>query len=167
MLDRLIDWSLGHRTAVVVGAVLIAVLGFLSFRSLPIEAFPDVTDTQVQVITLFPGHAPEEVERLVLEARDRIGPHLLETALHRYPFVDELTGSFWLGVPSPAAAQAGTLNTKPVGAGPYQLDSYEESQTITLKKNPHAEIVELGVSVALFIGLGRLNAVLGIEPGGA
>ena len=51
-------------------------------------------------------------------------------------FVDELTGSFWLGVPSPAAAQAGTLNTKPVGAGPYQLDSYEESQTITLKKNP-------------------------------
>jgi cobalt-zinc-cadmium resistance protein CzcA len=65
MLNRLIDWALGHRTAVIVGAVLIAVVGFISFRSLPIEAFPDVTDTQVQIITLFPGHAPEEVERQV------------------------------------------------------------------------------------------------------
>src|SRR5207248_3278649 len=49
---------------------------------------------------------------------------------------DTLRNSFWLGVPSPAAAQAGTLNTKPVGAGPYQLDNYQESQKITLKKNP-------------------------------
>jgi cobalt-zinc-cadmium resistance protein CzcA len=65
MLDRLIDWALGHRVAVIVGALLLAGLGFLSFRALPIEAFPDVTDTQVQVITLFPGHAPEEVERQV------------------------------------------------------------------------------------------------------
>ena len=39
--------------------------GIMSFRSLPIEAFPDVTDVQVAVITLFPGHAPEEVEKQV------------------------------------------------------------------------------------------------------
>ncbi|MBI3804346.1 MAG: efflux RND transporter permease subunit [Nitrospirae bacterium] len=39
--------------------------GILAFRSLPIEAFPDVTDVQVTVITLFPGHAPEEVEKQI------------------------------------------------------------------------------------------------------
>jgi len=37
----------------------------MAFRSLPIEAFPDVTDVQAAVITLFPGHAPEEVEKQV------------------------------------------------------------------------------------------------------
>jgi len=37
----------------------------MAFRSLPIEAFPDVTDVQVTVITLFPGHAPEEVEKQI------------------------------------------------------------------------------------------------------
>src|SRR5262249_44887126 len=36
-----------------------------AFRTLPIEAFPDVTDVQVAVITLFQGHAPEEVEKQV------------------------------------------------------------------------------------------------------
>src|SRR5262247_654253 len=39
--------------------------GFVAFKTLPIEAFPDVTDVQVSVITLFPGHAPEEVEKQV------------------------------------------------------------------------------------------------------
>src|SRR5881397_3448798 len=39
--------------------------GVVAFRSLPIEAFPDVTDVQVAVITLFPGHAPEEVEKQI------------------------------------------------------------------------------------------------------
>ena len=39
--------------------------GVAAFRSLPVEAFPDVTDTQVQVITLFPGRAAEEVEKQV------------------------------------------------------------------------------------------------------
>ena len=36
-----------------------------AFRSLPVEAFPDVSDIQTTVITLFPGHAPEEVEKQV------------------------------------------------------------------------------------------------------
>ena len=39
--------------------------GIAAFRALPVEAFPDVTDIQVTVITLFPGHAPEEVEKQV------------------------------------------------------------------------------------------------------
>ncbi len=39
--------------------------GVAAFRSLPVEAFPDVSDIQTTVITLFPGHAPEEVEKQV------------------------------------------------------------------------------------------------------
>jgi cobalt-zinc-cadmium resistance protein CzcA len=45
--------------------VLFIGAGIAAFHSLPIEAFPDVTDVQVSVITLFPGHAPEEVEKQV------------------------------------------------------------------------------------------------------
>jgi peptide/nickel transport system substrate-binding protein len=41
-----------------------------------------------------------------------------------------------LGVPSPAAAAAGNLNSKPVGAGPYVLDSYVQDQKVVLKRNP-------------------------------
>ena len=39
--------------------------GVYSFKTLPIEAFPDVTDIQVTVVTLFPGHAAEEVEKQI------------------------------------------------------------------------------------------------------
>src|SRR5437867_8306531 len=39
--------------------------GIMAFQSLPIEAFPDVTDIQVTVITLYPGYAAEEVEKQV------------------------------------------------------------------------------------------------------
>src|ERR1044072_7538242 len=39
--------------------------GIVAFKTLPIEALPDVTAVQVSVITLFPGHAPEEVEKQV------------------------------------------------------------------------------------------------------
>src|SRR5262249_51077385 len=39
--------------------------GIVAFKALPVEAFPDVTDVQTTVITLFPGHAPEEVEKQI------------------------------------------------------------------------------------------------------
>jgi ABC-type transport system substrate-binding protein len=52
-------------------------------------------------------------------------------------FVDTLAHHSWfLAVPSPAAEAAGTLNTKPVGAGPYVLKDYTKDQKITLEKNP-------------------------------
>jgi ABC-type transport system substrate-binding protein len=48
---------------------------------------------------------------------------------------DTLKNSASLGVPSPTAAAAGTLDTKPVGAGPYMFDSYQTGK-VTLKRNP-------------------------------
>jgi heavy metal efflux system protein len=65
MLRALVDWALEEKWAVILLTVAFIAAGLWAFRELPVEAFPDVTDTQVQIITLFPGHAPEEVERQV------------------------------------------------------------------------------------------------------
>lgn len=65
MLRRLIDFSLDNKTLVIFGWVLLSVLGLDSLQSLPIDAVPDVTNVQVQVLTTSPGLAPEEVEQFV------------------------------------------------------------------------------------------------------
>jgi len=65
MIRRIISVSL-HQPAFVLMLLAVFVgVGVAAFRSLPVEAFPDVTDVQVTVITLFPGHAPEEVEKQI------------------------------------------------------------------------------------------------------
>ena len=65
MIRRIVSTSLHQPLLVVMLLVLFVGAGIAAFRSLPVEAFPDVTDVQVTVITLFPGHAPEEVEKQV------------------------------------------------------------------------------------------------------
>ncbi len=65
MLTRIIDRSLRHRWAVVGTWLAIVVAGVLSFRVLPIDAFPDTTPAQVQVNTVAPALAPLEVERQI------------------------------------------------------------------------------------------------------
>jgi cobalt-zinc-cadmium resistance protein CzcA len=56
---------LHHRAIVLVLTLLFVIAGVFSFQRLPVEAYPDVTNVSFQIITLFPGHAAEEVERLV------------------------------------------------------------------------------------------------------
>jgi len=65
MLERLLQFSLANRLFAFVLAALLGSWGYYAFKNLTIEAFPDPTDTQVQVITLFPGQPTEEVERRV------------------------------------------------------------------------------------------------------
>ncbi len=65
MLDRLVEFSLRNRAGVVFLTVVLAAWGWVSFRGLTIEAFPDPTDTQVNVITIFGGQPSEEVERQI------------------------------------------------------------------------------------------------------
>src|SRR5512140_939817 len=65
MLDRLVTFALRQRVFVLIATVALAAFGWKALVNLPIEAFPDVQDTQVQVVTQFPGQAPEEVERSV------------------------------------------------------------------------------------------------------
>jgi cobalt-zinc-cadmium resistance protein CzcA len=65
MIGRITAYTLRHRAIVLVLLLLFVFAGVNSFQRLPVEAFPDVSNMSVQVITLFPGHAAEEVERLV------------------------------------------------------------------------------------------------------
>ncbi len=65
MVKRIVSFSLDQPLFLGLLTALFVFAGIVAFRSLPIEAFPDVTDVQVTVITLFPGHAPEEVEKQV------------------------------------------------------------------------------------------------------
>src|SRR4051795_338495 len=65
MLKRIVSAALGQPLFVGLLTLLFIGAGIQAFRSLPVEAFPDVTDVQVTVITLVPGHAPEEVEKQV------------------------------------------------------------------------------------------------------
>jgi cobalt-zinc-cadmium resistance protein CzcA len=65
MVNRLIAFSLEQRLVVLALTVLLIGWGTVAFTRLPIEAYPELSDVQVQVITLFPGHAAEEVEKFV------------------------------------------------------------------------------------------------------
>jgi len=65
MVARLLDISLRQRLLVIICAVMIGAGGFYAFRTIPIDAFPDVTSVLVQVVTKAPGLSPGEVERLV------------------------------------------------------------------------------------------------------
>src|SRR5436305_2982076 len=65
MIRGLIDFSLNNRLLVVALAILLFAWGAVSFKSLPIEAYPDVANNYVQIITQWPGRAAEEVEQQV------------------------------------------------------------------------------------------------------
>ncbi|MEI6546176.1 MAG: efflux RND transporter permease subunit, partial [Burkholderiales bacterium] len=65
MIRRIIYFALHQPWLVVFGLLLFIGAGTVAFKNLPIEAFPDVSDTQVTVIGLYPGRAAEEVERQV------------------------------------------------------------------------------------------------------
>src|SRR3984893_8245650 len=71
MLQRLIHFPLHQRFIVVALTFLLIAGGLVSFYRLPIEAYPDVVDVEVDVITIWPGHAAEEVERLVTIALEK------------------------------------------------------------------------------------------------
>jgi cobalt-zinc-cadmium resistance protein CzcA len=65
MLNRLIDFHLDHRWFVLAGLIGIVAVGLYTMSQLPIEAFPDLTNNQVVVVTECPAMPPSEVEQLV------------------------------------------------------------------------------------------------------
>ena len=64
-MKRVISFALHQPLFIALGVILFIGAGIIAFKHLPVEALPDVTDTQVQVITLFQGRAAEEVEKQV------------------------------------------------------------------------------------------------------
>ena len=64
-MKRLIDLALERRGAVVIGLLVLVVSGLFAVTRIPFDAFPDLTGIRVEVVTVAPGLAPEEVEQLV------------------------------------------------------------------------------------------------------
>src|ERR1700757_3590554 len=64
MIHRIVQLALQQRFLVLMLTALIVVAGAWSFRQMPVEAYPDLSPPMVELITQWPGHAAEEVERL-------------------------------------------------------------------------------------------------------
>lgn len=81
-MNKLINGVLGQRLLVVSLAILTMVAGFISYRTLPVDAFPDVSPSLVQVFTVTEGLAPEEVEQYVT--------YPIESAMNGLPRLERL-----------------------------------------------------------------------------
>jgi heavy metal efflux system protein len=80
MIHKVVDFALANRFLVLAGALLLFVWGAISFHQLPVEAYPDVADNYVEIITQWPGISAEQIEQQVtipLEIVTNGIPHLV------------------------------------------------------------------------------------------
>jgi cobalt-zinc-cadmium resistance protein CzcA len=82
MLDRLIHFSIAHRSLVVLAVVAVGLLGVVNFGRLPIDAIPDITNVQVQINTAVSALSPVEVEQRITFP--------IETAMSGIPRVEQV-----------------------------------------------------------------------------
>ena len=92
MIRALVDYALNNRLMVMAAALLLLVWGAISFHNLPVEAYPDVANNYVQVITQWPGRAAEEVEQQVTIP--------IETAMNGIPHLEHLRSTSLFGLSS-------------------------------------------------------------------
>jgi cobalt-zinc-cadmium resistance protein CzcA len=65
MINRIVQFALKQRFLVLMLVAFITVAGAISFKRMPVDAYPDLSPPMVEIITQWPGHAAEEIERLV------------------------------------------------------------------------------------------------------
>jgi cobalt-zinc-cadmium resistance protein CzcA len=65
MISRLVSFALAQRFVILMAALAVIVWGVISFSRLPIDAYPDLSPPHVEIVTQWPGHAAEEIERLI------------------------------------------------------------------------------------------------------
>ena len=65
MIRQIVDFALNNRFLVLGGAILLFAWGIVSFHNLPVEAYPDVANNYVNIITQWPGHSAEDIEQQV------------------------------------------------------------------------------------------------------
>ncbi len=65
MLDKIIDLSLKYKLLVIVLFIAISALGFKAYKTIPVDAFPDITPKQVVIYTESPGNSAEDIEKLI------------------------------------------------------------------------------------------------------
>src|SRR5271170_5210933 len=92
MIRRIVDFALNNRFLVLGGALLLFIWGVISFHNLPVEAYPDVANNYVQVITQWPGRAAEEVEQQVTIP--------LEIVMNGIPHMEHLRSTSLFGLSS-------------------------------------------------------------------
>ena len=92
MIHGMVDFALNNRLLMVALAIVLFVWGVISFENLPIEAYPDVANNYVQVITQWPGRAAEEVEQQVTIP--------LEIAMNGLPHLEHLRSTSLFGLSS-------------------------------------------------------------------
>jgi cobalt-zinc-cadmium resistance protein CzcA len=92
MISRLVEFTLKNRFMVLALTLLLLVWGAISFHNLPVEAYPDVANNYVQVITQWPGRAAEEVEQQVTIP--------IETQLNGLPHLKNLRSASLFGLSS-------------------------------------------------------------------
>src|SRR6201984_2449806 len=79
MIRALVDFALNNKFVVLALAVMLAGWGAIAFHGLPVEAYPDIADNYVTVITQWPGRAAEEVDQQItipIEIQMNGIPHL-------------------------------------------------------------------------------------------
>jgi cobalt-zinc-cadmium resistance protein CzcA len=92
MIRGLVDFALNNRLMVTALAVLLLIWGAIAFHSLPVEAYPDVANNYVQIITQWPGRAAEEVEQQVTIP--------VEIVMNGIPHLDHLRSTSLFGLSS-------------------------------------------------------------------
>src|SRR5579872_6885782 len=92
MIGRVVDFALNNRVLVLALAVLLFVWGVISFRALPVEAYPDVANNYVQIITQWPGISAEQIEQQVTIP--------LEIVMNGIPHLDHLRSVSVFGLSS-------------------------------------------------------------------
>src|ERR1700688_1803337 len=92
MIRGLVDYALNNRFLILAIAILLLVWGGISFHTLPVEAYPDVANNYVQVITQWPGRAAEEVEQQVTIP--------IEIAMNGLPHLEHLRSTSLFGLSS-------------------------------------------------------------------
>lgn len=190
MIPALIRAALRYRWGILISAAAIMVLGLWSFTQMEIDAYPDISAQMVQVITTYPGRAPEEVERQItipVEIAMRNVPKV-ETIRSRTIFglsvvqliFEEGTESYWarqrvqeklsgLDLPMGAATELGPLATAYGEVLRYELVSdgrYDLMKLRTLNDwvvIPHLLRASGVAEVANFGGYAKQHAVL-LDP---
>ena len=90
MIRALVDFALNNRLLIIAGALLLVAWGFVSFHNLPVEAYPDVADNYVEIVTQWPGHAAEEIEQQITVP--------LEIAVNGIPHLEHLRSISMFGL---------------------------------------------------------------------
>jgi cobalt-zinc-cadmium resistance protein CzcA len=127
MVDRLVSFALSQRFIVIVAMAALAIWGVVSFTKLPIDAYPDLAPPRVQIVTQWPGHAAEEVERLITIP--------LEVEMNGIPRIEALRSVSLYGLSSI------TMNFQ------YDTDPYFARQQ-AFERIPNAEVPD-GVSAEM------------------